>query len=352
MTICLAASLLLGMVDAPKIEHVLVLSVDGMRPELLSPPIAAELPGLARLLAGPHTLQARTDTDFTVTLPNHIGMATSRLAAGPDGHGWMTNVDPPRPKDGGTIEAVHGSYVPSMFDVASDRGVSTAVIATKTKFVVFEQSYGADAGAPDLTGEDDGRDKVDVLALCEGEGAVAVETLRFLRSASAAGARSLALVHVGKLDEAGHASGWMLEEGSPYRQAASAVDQVMEALLTVIDADPRLAGRVAIIMTSDHGGGVPLLTHTELQAPENFSIPFAVWMGSDSQSRDLYELNPHSRGRPERSTNPRAAALPPIRNSDAGNLALDLLCLPAIEGSTVNAKQDLRVVSTSGTTAR
>ena len=344
-------SLVLSLILVARIDHVLIVSIDGMRPELLRGSIVEGMPGFARLLRGPHTLEARTDPEFTVTLPNHVGMVTGRLAKGPEGHGWLGNADPPSVANGGTVAAMHGSYVPSMFDVAHDRGLATSVIATKAKFGVFEQSYGADTGAPDTTGSDEGRDKVDLTKICEGEGAVAVEVLKFLRGAASSQRRSVALVHIGRLDGAGHESGWSLGEGSGYRKAAEAVDQVLDALLTVVDSDSSLAGRVAIILTTDHGGGDPLRTHTTLGAPVNFTIPLVVWNGADATPLDLYELNASTRQRPDRSANPKSASVPPIRNSDAGNLALMLLGLPAIEGSTVNAAQDLRVVAPSGTTS-
>ena len=76
-------------------------------------------------------------------------------------------------------------------------------------------------------------------------------------------------------------------------------------------------------------------------------IPFAVWTGDDadddSGSADLYELNAGTRFDPGLTQPPHDSDTPPIRNSDAANLALDLLGLPAIPGSTINAKQDLRI---------
>ncbi|MSR28951.1 MAG: hypothetical protein EXS03_05155 [Phycisphaerales bacterium] len=331
------------------IDHVMVVSIDGLRPDLLRPPIVAELPGFARLMRGPHTLDARTDPDSTVTLPNHVGMATGRLFAGPHGHGWLGNIDPPKPEAGGTIAQMHGSYVASMFDVASDRGVATAVIASKSKFTLLDQSYSESAGAPDTIGADDGPDKIDEAVIREGEGAIAVEAIRFLRSAARSGGKSLSMIHFGGTDLAGHSSAWDLAPGSGYRQAAKAIDQILDAMLVVIDADPALRGRVAIVLTADHGGGDPPKSHTNIKAAVNFTIPFLVWRGEDSDAADLYLLNPTTRTRPEKTTNPTGSERPPIRNSDAGNLALMLLSLPPIEGSTVNASQDLRVVSEAGT---
>ena len=58
---------------------------------------------------------------------------------------------------------------------------------------------------------------------------------------------------------------------------------------------------------------------------------------------DLYDLVPPTRfdpgsGRPDYNT-----ARPPLRNGGSGNLALKLLGLGPIPGSTINAAQDLRV---------
>jgi arabinogalactan oligomer/maltooligosaccharide transport system permease protein len=94
---------------------------------------------------------------MTVTLPNHVSMATSRPVAGPNGHGWTENIDPPAARHGGTLCKKHGSYVTSMFDVAHNRGVTTAIIATKGKFSILVQSFDDAEGAPDLDGNDNGK---------------------------------------------------------------------------------------------------------------------------------------------------------------------------------------------------
>jgi hypothetical protein len=74
----------------------------------------------------------------------------------------------------------------------------------------------------------------------------------------------------------------------------------------------------------------------------NFRIPFMVWLGRDTPRLDLAALNADTRARPAMEEHvPREDERQPIRSADAGNLALQLLGLPAIPGSKANAKQDL-----------
>lgn len=334
----------------PGIDHVIVISVDGLRGDVLDLKALKESHGLGRLMRGPHTLDARCDPGVSVTLPNHVGIATGRLFAGEHGHGWLGNDLPPKPEMGGTLEQMHGSYVPSMFDVASDDSVATSLIAQKAKFVLFDQSFDSAHGAPDKVGRDDGTDKIDEFLVGDSCEAIVREVLRSLKERS--NSRSLMMVHFGDADGAGHAAGWELADSSEYRLAIARVDQSIAALLAGIDDDRLLSGRVAIVLTSDHGGGVPLKSHTDPTAPINFTIPFLVWNGRDSAPSDLYELNRESRHRPEPTKNPSASESPPIRNADAANLALDLLGLPPIAGSTVNGHQNLRTTPSGGTTPR
>jgi hypothetical protein len=79
----------------------------------------------------------------------------------------------------------------------------------------------------------------------------------------------------------------------------------------------------------------------------NYIIPFIVWTGDQRAAGDLYQLNADTRLDPSLKNPPMSAALQPIRNADAGNLALSLLRLPAIPGSTANALQDLRIRATA-----
>ena len=326
--------------DAPRtFRHVLVISVDGLRPDAIDGPEDGPLPGFRRLLRGPHTLQARADAELTITLPNHVSMVTGRPVAGPTGHGWRENGDPPSVKQGGSLHKRNGSYVAGMFDVAHDRGAATAVIATKSKFSLVSQSYDDDEGAADSVGANDGKDKVDAFAC--------LRTSRMAREAAAAWLRSqpgtsLTMLHFAAPDHAGHDKGWDLAAGSAYRQAIAEVDAELAALLDGIDADPALRGQVAIVLTADHGGGVPFISHTDPVAPVNYLIPFVVWLGADAAPTELTAANADRRAIvPADRYVPTDAPKQPIRNAEAGNLALQLMGLPPIPGSVANAKQDL-----------
>lgn len=328
-----------GQAEGPRFRHVIVVSVDGCRPDAIDGPEDGPLPGFRRLMRGPHTLQARADATLTITLPNHVSMATGRPVGGSAGHGWVLNDDPPAAKDGGTLHKRRGTYVASMFDVAHDRGAATAVIATKSKFSLMAQSYDDEHGAADGSGADDGKDKVDAFA--------SVRTSRMAREATFAWIRSqqgpsLTMLHFAAPDLAGHETGWDLAPGTPYRRAIAEVDGELAALLASIDAEPSLRGQVAVILTADHGGGVPFISHTVAMAPENFVIPFLVWLGEDRAPAELAALNADRRAvAPATKYLGDDASPAPIRNAEAGNLALSLLGMPAIPGSVANAKQDL-----------
>lgn len=329
-------------VVAPAIDHVVLVSVDGLHPAVLAPPHLGSLPAFTRLMRGPHTLEARTDADITVTLPNHLGMVTGLPATQ---HGWLRNDDPPGLRQGGTVHDKAGRYVPSVFDVAHDHGLTTGCFIGKSKFWLLEQSYGAARGAADITGEDDGKAKLDLFVFAEACETSTQQLIARLHHAASAGERSLDLLHFAEPDLAGHAHEWDLTPGSPYLRSIARVDASLTMLLAAIDANEALRGRTAIVLTTDHGGGAPPKTHTDAEAPCNFVIPFLVWHGRDGPDADLYELNPRSRARPSPLENPSSEdAPPPIRNSELGNLGLALLGLPSIPGSLFGGAAPLVLV--------
>lgn len=324
---------------AAAFEHVVVISVDGLRSDCLEAPSISLLPNFARLLAGPHTLDARTDAQVTVTLPNHVSMITGRPVFGPYGHNWAINSDPPDIAHGGTLHINKGAYIASMFDVAHDHGVATACFASKSKFWAFQQSYGWSAGAPDTTGTDDGPSKLDAFHYIESSAALGAAVAGQLQRATR---RTLDFVHFAAPDSAGHGYDWIVKPDSKYFAAVQEVDAALGLILAAIADDSDLHGHTAIVLTADHGGGVPRKTHTDMTCPLNFRIPFAVWMGDGTASADLLELNP-SRLRPGREEiGARDATIQPIRNGDAANAALSLLGLGPIPGSFYGASDPLR----------
>ena len=96
---------------APPPIYVVQISVDGLKPQYLQQLLdAGQAPNFAKLKAeGAWTLNARTDYDWTITLPNHTSMLTGRpvndkYSTVGTGHRWTTtastdqnmpNVTPP-----------------------------------------------------------------------------------------------------------------------------------------------------------------------------------------------------------------------------------------------------------------
>jgi hypothetical protein len=111
------------------------------------------------------------------------------------------------------------------------------------------------------------------------------------------------------------------------------------AILDLAEQDPALKGRTVIILTADHGGKG--FDHSNNTDPYDYTIPFGVWGAGIKGGTDLYVVSAKTRTDPGAGRPNYKAAGQPIRNSEVGNLALQLLGLGPIPGSTINSKQDL-----------
>lgn len=323
-------------------EHVIQISIDGLSGTLLEALVendtAGDFASFARLMnEGAGTYNARADYTHTITLPNHTSMLTGRPVARPSGqpntvhHGWTSNGDP---SSGQTLHNAGNpnlSYVASVFDVAHDHGLSTALYASKSKFVLFDRSYDATYGAADATGADDGRDKLDRYVNTSAASMHASFLIEM-----AASHYDYVFIHYSTPDDVGHDKGW---GSSEWDAAVREIDDQLADIFALIEGDPALAGRTLLILSADHGGTGT--DHGDETNAANYRIPFFVWGDGVQAGADLYALNTGVRADPGGGRPSYTTALQPIRNGDGGNLALAALELPAVPGASVNAAQSL-----------
>lgn len=318
---------------AGTVEHVIHISVDGLRSDVITFLGPANLPNFYRLRTeGAFTDNARNDYDYTVTLPNHTCQLTGRGVLGANGHKWTGNSDPPV---GATLAATNGSYVAGAFDVAHDHGLLTGEYASKTKFSLFDTSWNAINGALDATGDDNGRDKIDVYANM-GDTAALVNTLA---ANMATQPLHYIFLHLADPDTTGHSQGWFVTNGSAYCNIIQTMDSRLGVIFDLVATNAQLAGRTAILLTADHGGY--LKDHSNNSLPENYTIPFYVWGPGVMAGAPLYALNPSTRLDPGAGRPTYSAPVQPIRNGEAANVCLKLLGLPPVPGSTIGQAQDL-----------
>jgi predicted AlkP superfamily pyrophosphatase or phosphodiesterase len=318
-------------------EHVILISVDGLRPDAINILGESALPGFYRFREkGAWTDNARSDFDYTRTLPNHSSMMTGRGVIGPDGHGQISNDMPSAEM---TLHNNTGEefYVSSVFDVAHDHGLSTALYVSKDKFLLFEQSYNAEAGAKDMVGQDNGSDKIDNYSFLVEARMAEVLINRFVADMST-DPIDFSFIHIVDPDSAGHGDNWTTPG---YMAAVERVDSYLQKIFGLIAGDQTLSGNTAIILVADHGGTGR--AHSDAADSRNHTVPFYVWGAGVAEGEDIYALNKESRINPGLGYPTYENAAQPIRNGDAANLAMQLLGLPGISGSTINAEQDLRV---------
>ncbi len=294
--------------------RVVLISIDGLRADAIERLGAARTPALHRLLReGAATLNARSDPTWTYTMPNHVCMVTGRLAAGADGHGYQENTF-----EGISIHQAKHRYVASVFDVVHDGGYRTAMVSSKPKFALFSTSYAKKIDQATITEYDDARSIEAALSL------LGITTPpRFI------------FLHLAGTDLVGHSDGFDVSKGSRYLDEVERQDGWVGRILFAIGARGSLTETTAIILTSDHGGDGP--SHGDPDRLLDYRVPLLVWGAGAKAGADLYALNPE-RADPG---DEKAGARPPIRNCDAGNLALSLLHLPPIPGSMIDASQDL-----------
>jgi arylsulfatase A-like enzyme len=230
-----------------QIHRVLLISVDGLRPDLLTRAYTPNIRGLMN--AGSFTLWART-TAAAITLPSHVSMLTGVT---PGRHQIAWNQDLPLAKPvypkGRTL-----------FDIAKAYGYSTAMIAGKSKFEIFERPGALDwcwvspkeassttkpakPTAPEEEWPDDSQKaKKEKLS----DAVVAEQAVNILHEHRP----DVCFVHFPHVDNVGHMSGW----GTPEQiQAVEEADMAVGALLRAID-NLGLTDSTLIILTADHGG--------------------------------------------------------------------------------------------------
>ena len=204
----------------PAIRKVVLISIDGCRPDLL---LRADTPVIHALL--PHasfSFWART-TGESVTLPSHTSMITG---VPPVKHGIQWNADLP------LIHPVYPAY-PTLFQLAKSGGYTTAMACGKSKFINLAVPGSLDwSYIPDepKTDDPDVADK-------------AVEMIRDHKP-------DVLFVHLPGVDNAGHAYGW----SSPQQMKAIALADASVGRVLKAVADAGLTDQTFVLITADHGG--------------------------------------------------------------------------------------------------
>lgn len=224
---------------APAVDHVVVITVDGVRPDAVA---AAPAPHLQALMAAGIAGEARA-VEMPETLPSHLTMASGLP---PSVHGVTFNID--RGAEFGRD---------TLFSRVHAAGGRTGLYFGKSKLLMMAPRGSADVvfgNGPKGAGDERGR-----------IGAVAA---RFVADFDREAYR-LAWVHLREPDWEGHNHGWMSPQ---YLAALRAADAEVGRILAAIDASGHGAG-TAVILTSDHGGEGD--SHGADRTELSFRVPFA-----------------------------------------------------------------------------
>jgi predicted AlkP superfamily pyrophosphatase or phosphodiesterase len=211
----------------PPPPRVVILSLDGLRPDAISETASPNIMALVRR----GTISFSAQTVFPpVTLTSHSSMVSGYL---PNRHGMSWNEY--RPQNGFI-------RVPTIFGIAKNSAKRTVIVAGKDKFMHLAPPGTVDTFL--LGGTDD-----DVANL-----AVVQAGTEF----------DLMLVHLPNVDTVGHTSAWMSEK---YIRQVSTSDRAVGRIVAALPAG------TTVILTADHGGYGT--THGKNQ-PTDMNIPWII----------------------------------------------------------------------------
>jgi predicted AlkP superfamily pyrophosphatase or phosphodiesterase len=268
------------LVDA--IDRVLIISIDGLRPDLL---LRAAMPRVRALCAsGSFTFWAETAPE-AYTLPCHLSMLTG-VSSEKHGVTWNDYIEEAYPN------------APTLFELAKELGYTTALATGKMKFITLlkpragDDLYASESSSPGepAAGEEpmllfqqpafQRANTVDYYYLPAVEPVsdveVAAEAVRLLRDYWP----DLFFVHFPGVDTAGHEHGWgTSQQLAAIEEADAAVGQVLDVLAELDRTDSTL-----VLVTADHGGAG---TDHKAGDPRSHFIP---WVASGPGIRGDFDL--------------------------------------------------------------
>lgn len=221
--VCLAGE---AQAKAPKMKHVVMIGSDGFSAEVVNAN-PGKFPNLERMMKeGSYTLEARS------VLPSSsaINWATLLMGAGSEMHGF-TEWGSKTPE----VEPIHVNkygLFPGIFGEVREQipnAVTGVVYSWNGIGHLFEkEAVNLDKGTSD-------NDDVATQIFCD-----------FLKEKNP----TLAFIHIGEPDHAGHSIGWMTPE---YVKACEKVDSLVGVIYDCVkqNMDPKTT---AVIFTADHGG--------------------------------------------------------------------------------------------------
>jgi predicted AlkP superfamily pyrophosphatase or phosphodiesterase len=219
----------------PPAEHVFIISIDGGKPSVMR---ESRMPNLQRMVSeGAVSWEAQTIYP-SITLVSHTSMLTG---VEPATHRVMWNDWIPRR---GLVR------VPTVFSLAKERGLRTALFAGKSKFRHLNVPETLDRFAiPGYSAKK-----------------VAAAAAKYIEAQRP----NLCFIHFADPDGAGHSKGWGTEA---QKKAFADVDTALGVVRSAIEK-AGIADRSVVIISADHGGHAK--THGT-RMPEDMTIPWIAW---------------------------------------------------------------------------